>query len=88
MILIFYVKFFDENSLSKQNSLRWDAALCYCTVNYFVILAYQEILKIPTGAVHIQIQEAFESLNYLGMKFFSATHVQCTQFVSYIQCRL
>lgn len=28
--------------------------------------AYQEILKIPTGAMHIQIQEAYESLNYLG----------------------
>ena len=30
-------------------------------------VAYQEILKIPTGAMHIQIQEAYESLNYLGM---------------------
>ena len=43
----------------------------------FLILAYQEILKIPTGAVHIQIQEAYESLNYLGRKVLSVPFIPC-----------
>ncbi|WAR22939.1 ATS6-like protein [Mya arenaria] len=30
--------------------------------------AYQEILKIPSGAMHIQVQEAYESHNYLALK--------------------
>jgi len=32
----------------------------------FIVSAYQEILKIPSGAMHIQIQEAYDSHNYLG----------------------
>ena len=29
MIILNFIQFFDENSLSKQNSPRWDAALGY-----------------------------------------------------------
>ena len=38
-VILNFIQFFDENSLSKQNSTRWDAAFCGVTFGA-ILFAY------------------------------------------------
>ena len=43
MFFIIFISYFDEISLSKQNSLRWDAAFCSVTSGAILFAYVQQI---------------------------------------------